>query len=80
VRIQDSTNLYNTQGVVNNNEDLAKLLEKLQRQLKFVQDKTSSLADPQVRPSGAAVQGLIDSLQAYTSCVGLSLNKFTYSD
>jgi hypothetical protein len=62
----------NAQGVVKNNEDLRNLLEKLQRQLKFVQDKTNSLADPRFRPSGAAVQGLVDSLQAYTSYADLS--------
>jgi hypothetical protein len=65
--------MWNAQGVIQNNEDLTKLLEKLQRQLKFVQDKTNSLADARFRPSGAAVQGLVDSLQAYTSCVDLSL-------
>jgi hypothetical protein len=61
------------QGVVKNNEDLTKLLEKLQHQLKFVQDKTSSFADPRFRPSGAAVQGLVDSLQKYASCADFSL-------
>jgi hypothetical protein len=58
----------NVQGVVKNNEDLRKLLDKLQRQLKFVQDKMNPLADPRFRPSGAAVQGLVDPLQEYTWC------------
>jgi hypothetical protein len=63
----------NAQGVVKNNEDLTKLLEKLKDQLEFVQDKTNSLAGPRFQPSGTAVQGLVKSLQKYTSCVNLSL-------
>lgn len=61
--------IVESQGVVQNNEDLTKLREKLKRQLSFVEDKTKSLADPRFRPSRAAVQGLVKSLQEYTSCV-----------
>jgi hypothetical protein len=63
--------IVESQGVVQNNEGLTKLREKLKRQLSFVEDKTKSLADPRFRPSRAAVQGLVKSLQDYTSCVSL---------
>ena len=64
------------QGVVKNNEDLTKLLKKQHHQLEFVQDNTSSFADPKFQSSSAAVQSLVDRLQEYTSCADFCLRLF----
>jgi hypothetical protein len=57
------------QGMVKNQEDLKELPAKLQRQLSFIQEKTDTLTDPRFRPSGKAIQGLVRSLETYTTFV-----------
>ena len=51
--------------MVKNQADLKELLDKLQQQLEFIQDKTHALTDSRFRPSRNSIQGLVKSLEAY---------------
>jgi hypothetical protein len=58
--------------MVKNQEDLKELPAKLQRHLTFIQDKTDALTDPRFRPSGKGIDGLVQSLETYTTFVTFS--------
>jgi len=51
--------------MVKNQADLKELLDKLQQQLDFIQDKTHALTDSRFLPSRNSIQGLVKSLEAY---------------
>lgn len=55
------------QSVLKNQDDIKTLLNKLGRQMKFIQEKTTSLRDAKFRPSRNAIQSLVMSLGEYDS-------------